>query len=166
MEGAATDLVAIGAVSTIRATTPPVVPALDADLGLGQILGAADPHSGIGAIFARSWHDVTPERRVLPGITAEDGEVFTDPARFPCYRLQFQVVLCKSSSPWGAGGGTPRVVALFVSSVSQDFCTFPEVSASCDPAHEALNEPADFWRKPATDGRCEYSPCIASRLNS
>ncbi len=25
------------------------------------------------------------------------------------------------------------------------FCTFPELSASCDPAHEALNEPADFW---------------------
>ena len=24
-------------------------------------------------------------------------------------------------------------------------CTFPELSASCDPAHEALNEPADFW---------------------
>ena len=23
-------------------------------------------------------------------------------------------------------------------------CTFPELSASCDPAHEALNEPADF----------------------
>src|SRR5271157_1742706 len=25
------------------------------------------------------------------------------------------------------------------------FCTFPELSASCDSAHEALNEPADFW---------------------
>ncbi len=24
-------------------------------------------------------------------------------------------------------------------------CTFPEVSASGGPAHEALNEPADFW---------------------
>src|SRR5271157_5564510 len=24
-------------------------------------------------------------------------------------------------------------------------CTFPEVSASCGPAHEALHEPADFW---------------------
>ena len=24
------------------------------------------------------------------------------------------------------------------------FCTFPELSASCDSAHEALNEPADF----------------------
>ena len=119
MEGAATDLVAIGAVSTIRATTPPVVPALDADLGLGQILGAADPHSGIGAIFARSWHDVTPERRVLPGITAEDGEVFTDPARFPCYRLEFWPLglrfgpTCRETSdvsqtlpdvPAGAGG--------------------------------------------------------------
>ena len=23
-------------------------------------------------------------------------------------------------------------------------CTFPELSASCDSAHEALNEPADF----------------------
>ena len=26
-------------------------------------------------------------------------------------------------------------------------CTFPELSASCDPAHEVLNEPADFWAK-------------------
>ena len=25
------------------------------------------------------------------------------------------------------------------------YCTFPELSASCDSAHEALNEPADFW---------------------
>ena len=27
----------------------------------------------------------------------------------------------------------------------QFICTFPELSASCDSAHEALNEPADFW---------------------
>ena len=26
-----------------------------------------------------------------------------------------------------------------------DLCTFPELSASCDSVHEALNEPADFW---------------------
>ena len=46
-------------------------------------------------------------------------------------------------------------------------CTFPELSASCDPAGiEALNEPADFWRKPATDGSDEYSSCNASRRNS
>ena len=46
------------------------------------------------------------------------------------------------------------------------FCTFPELSASCDSAHEALNEPADFWRKPPTDGSDEYSSCNASRRNS
>ena len=45
-------------------------------------------------------------------------------------------------------------------------CTFPKLSASCDPAHEALNEPADFRRKPATDGSDEYSSCNASRRNS
>ena len=45
-------------------------------------------------------------------------------------------------------------------------CTFPELSASCDSAHEALNEPADFWCKPPTDGSDEYSSCNASRRNS
>ena len=29
--------------------------------------------------------------------------------------------------------------------VMHQYCTFPELSASCDSAHEALNEPADFW---------------------
>jgi hypothetical protein len=91
VEGAVTEPVAVGAVSAMRATAPPVVPALDADLGFGQILGAGDPHGGIGAIFARSWHGIAPERRVIPGNTAEDGEVFTNPARFLCYRLEFSI---------------------------------------------------------------------------
>src|ERR1700677_5046124 len=64
-----------------------VVAALDADLGLGQILSASDADRRIGAIFAGSRHGVTPERKVLPGITSADGKVFTDSARFPCYRL-------------------------------------------------------------------------------
>jgi len=87
VKGATTEPIAVGAVSAMRATAPPVVTALDADLGFGQILGARDPHGGIRAVFARSWHGVAPERRVLPGNTPDDGEVFTDPARFLCYRL-------------------------------------------------------------------------------
>jgi hypothetical protein len=98
VEGAATEPVAVGTTSAMRATAPPVVPALDADLGLGQILGAKDPHSGIGAVFARSWHGVAPERRALSGNTPVDGEVFTDPARFPCYRLLFCHFFCLNST--------------------------------------------------------------------
>ncbi len=29
--------------------------------------------------------------------------------------------------------------------VPSNHCTFPEVPASCGPAHKALDEPADFW---------------------
>ena len=49
----------------------------------------------------------------------------------------------------------PRVIGMIdqtfsvptypMNAVDFRYCTFPEVSASCDPAHEALNEPADFW---------------------
>jgi hypothetical protein len=89
VEGPATEPIALGAVTTVRAGAPPVIPAADADLGLGQILGAGDSQSGIGAVFAGSWHGATPVRRVLPGNTSEDGKVFTDSARFPCQRLGF-----------------------------------------------------------------------------
>jgi hypothetical protein len=87
MEGPATDPITIGTVTAVRAGAPPVDPAPDANLGLGQILGTFDPHGGIGAILARSWHGLAPGRRVLPGFTSDDGKVFTDSARFLCYRL-------------------------------------------------------------------------------
>ena len=93
MEGPATQPITIGPVAAVRAGATPVGPAPDADLGLGQILGTFDPHGGIGAIFARSWHGEAPGRRVLPGITSEDGKVFTDTARFSCYRLKCQVLI-------------------------------------------------------------------------
>src|SRR5215472_4742105 len=97
VEGAATPPIAEGAVAAVRAGAPPVDPAPDADLGLGQILGTFDPHGGIGAIFARSWHGEAPGRRVLPGITSEDGKVFTDSARFSCYRLNDSYISAASS---------------------------------------------------------------------
>ena len=61
----------------MRAGPPAVVAAADADLGLGQVLGTIDADRRVGAIFAGSWHGVTPERKVLPGNTLDDGKVFT-----------------------------------------------------------------------------------------
>jgi hypothetical protein len=84
VEGASREPIAVGAMAAVRAGAPAVVSAADDDLGLGQILGAVDPHGGIGAIFAGSWHGAAPGRRVLPGITSEDGKVFTGSARFLC----------------------------------------------------------------------------------
>jgi hypothetical protein len=87
VEGATGDPIAIGAVTAPRAGAPPVVAAADADLGLGQIVGSIDAESRVGAILAGSWHGVTPERKVLPGDTLDDGKVFIVPARFLRYRL-------------------------------------------------------------------------------
>src|SRR5262249_49226686 len=87
VEGAADDPIAGGAVTAPRAGPPPVVAAADADLGLGQVLGSIDTDRRVGAIFARSWHGVPPERMVLPGDTLDHGKMFIVPARFPCYRL-------------------------------------------------------------------------------
>jgi hypothetical protein len=95
VKGTTTEPIAVGAASTIRAASPPVVPALDADLGFGQVLGAGDPHGGIAAVFARSWHGIAPERKVLSGNTPGDGKVFTDSARFLCYRLNWSVKLLR-----------------------------------------------------------------------
>jgi hypothetical protein len=41
-------------------------------------------------------------------------------------------------------------------------CTFPEKSASCDPPHEALNEPPDFW--PQTRQRRQRRKFLLQRL--
>jgi hypothetical protein len=87
IKGAADPPIAVGGVSAPRAVAPSVVAAPDAEIGLGQVLGTSDAESRVGAIFAGSWHGITPERRVLPGDTLGCGKMFTDPARFPCYRL-------------------------------------------------------------------------------
>jgi hypothetical protein len=91
VEGAADEPIAVGAVPAMRARAPAVVAAADADVGLGQILGTSDAESRVGAIFAGSGHEVPPGRWALPGDTLDDGEVFTESARFPCYRLFFFV---------------------------------------------------------------------------
>jgi hypothetical protein len=54
MKGAADEPIAGGAASAMRAGPAPVVAALDADLGLGQVLSASDADRRIGAIFAGS----------------------------------------------------------------------------------------------------------------
>jgi hypothetical protein len=89
VEPAADDPIAVGAVTAPRARAAAVVVATDADLGLGQVLGSIDADGRVGAIFAGSWHGVAPERKVLPGDTLVGDKMFTEPARFPCYRLCF-----------------------------------------------------------------------------
>jgi hypothetical protein len=88
VEGAADEPIAGGAVPAMRARAPAVVAAADADVGLGQVLGPSDAESRVGAIFAGSRHGIPPKRRALPGDTLDDGKVFTETARFPCYRLE------------------------------------------------------------------------------
>jgi hypothetical protein len=82
VEGTAGDPIPVGAVTAPRAGAAAIVAAPDADLGLGQILDAIDTEGGVGAIFAGSWHGVTPGRRGLPGDTFDDGKVFTAPPGF------------------------------------------------------------------------------------
>src|SRR4051812_743642 len=93
VEGAAGDPVAVGAMAAPRAGAAAVIAAADADLGLGQVLGSSDADGRVGAIFAGSWHGVTPESKVLPGDTSYADEVFTAAARFPCYRLEHCPIL-------------------------------------------------------------------------
>ena len=56
VESATEQAVAIGAMAAAWAGPPAVVPALAADLGLGQILDASDALGGIGSVFTGSWH--------------------------------------------------------------------------------------------------------------
>jgi len=55
MKGATGHAIAVGAMPTAGARPPPVISALAGNLGLGQVLDASDPHSGVGSIFAGSW---------------------------------------------------------------------------------------------------------------
>jgi hypothetical protein len=56
VEGATSQAIAVGAMTTARTGSPPVVSAPDADLGLGQVFDAVDPLGGIGSVFAGSRH--------------------------------------------------------------------------------------------------------------
>ncbi len=87
VKGATDEPIAGGLATAVRAGPAAVVAALDANLGLGQIIRTSDADGGVGAIFAGAWHGVTPERKILSGNTSRNGKVFTDSARFSCYRL-------------------------------------------------------------------------------
>src|SRR4051812_26617182 len=88
VERASALAIAVGALATARAGAAAVIAALAADLGLGQVVDATDPLGGVGPVFTGSWHGEPPllEEGVLPGTTPGDGDLFTNLARFPCYR--------------------------------------------------------------------------------
>jgi hypothetical protein len=56
VQGAAGHPIAVGTMSATGAGPPPVVSVLASDLGLGQVLDAADAHGGVGPVLAGSWH--------------------------------------------------------------------------------------------------------------
>jgi hypothetical protein len=56
VEGATSQAIAVGAMTTAWTGSPPIISALDADLGRGQVLDAVDPLGGIGSVFAGSRH--------------------------------------------------------------------------------------------------------------
>ncbi len=62
VEGASHQPIAIGAMAAAWTGTAPVISALAADLGLGQVLDAGDARSRVGSIFAGSRHGETPGR--------------------------------------------------------------------------------------------------------
>ena len=61
----------------MRAWPPAVITALARELGFRQVADAGCALGGIGTIFARPWHDESPGRAVLPGITLSRGILFT-----------------------------------------------------------------------------------------
>jgi hypothetical protein len=107
VEGAASGPVAVGTMAAARAGPAAVIAAAEADVGLGQVADAGNALSGIGTVFAGSWHRNAPGRRDLPGNTLSDGKLFTEVARFPCYRVESTVYnlanLVKQQQQPGAG---------------------------------------------------------------
>jgi hypothetical protein len=93
VKGTTAPSVAVGTVATAWAGSAPVVSAPDADVRLGQILDAGEAFAGIGSVFTGSWHGEAPGRRDLPGNTPTGGKLFTNPARFPCYRLNIHLLI-------------------------------------------------------------------------
>jgi len=56
-------MIAVGAMATARTGPVLAIPALTADLGLGQILDAAGALGGVGSVFAGSGHENAPGRK-------------------------------------------------------------------------------------------------------
>jgi hypothetical protein len=56
VEGATSQAITVGAMATARTGSAPIISALDADLGLGQVLDAVDALGGVGSVFAGSRH--------------------------------------------------------------------------------------------------------------
>ena len=71
-----------------RARPSAVIAALDTDARPWQVVATGNPLTGVGSVFTGSWHGDAPGREVLPGYTMRGGMMFTDSARFPCYRLK------------------------------------------------------------------------------
>jgi hypothetical protein len=70
--------ISVGTMPAARAGTLAVVTAPEADVWLGQVVDASDPLGGIGSVFAGSWHDETPGRKILPRDTLASGILFID----------------------------------------------------------------------------------------
>lgn len=77
VECATREAIAVGTVSAMRTRAPAVITALARELGFGQVADAGGALGGIGTIFARPWHDESPGRAVLPGITLARDVLFT-----------------------------------------------------------------------------------------
>jgi D-arabinose 1-dehydrogenase-like Zn-dependent alcohol dehydrogenase len=77
MESAASDVVAVGAMTAVWTGTPAVIAVLAGDLGLGQVVDACGALGGVGAVFSGCGHGWTPGKEALPGITQLDGDLFT-----------------------------------------------------------------------------------------
>jgi D-arabinose 1-dehydrogenase-like Zn-dependent alcohol dehydrogenase len=60
VEGAPPQAIPVGAMAAAGTGAPAIIPAPDADLGLGQVLDAVDPLGGIGSVFAGSRHGEAP----------------------------------------------------------------------------------------------------------
>src|SRR3954467_13504024 len=88
VESAAAHPIAVGATATARAGPATVVSAPEADVRLGRIDDASDAFGGVGSVLAWPWHGEAPGRGDLPGNTPARGSSFTNPARFPCYRVK------------------------------------------------------------------------------
>ena len=80
VEGASHQPIAIGAMAAAWTGTPPVISALAADLGLGQVLDAEMPAVGSGRYSPGPGMVKLLEEMVLPGITPVDGDLFTQSA--------------------------------------------------------------------------------------
>jgi hypothetical protein len=81
IEGASRHAITVGAMAAARSGLAAVIPAQATDLGLGQVVDAVDALGGINSVFIGSRPGKSSGRRVLPGNTPDDGNLFTKSAR-------------------------------------------------------------------------------------